>query len=217
MKVVNGELFNRAEEDFSKDISVVEIIDDQSITWRDFKADDVVINCKGDCREVSINLDGGVIDGNLTLTGLHQKLNSIKLIDIKAQKVAIYNVEAEKIEITGNIEIIEMVNCSADDYHICGEIEESILLFKAGSRTSVFEFNGYASSVKLKNVIADDFKLTSFEFNKLQGEDIKIKKLHLPTDWKSELKFINIKELHLFKSGEATGVIYDLRNSKLEF
>lgn len=217
MRVVDEEFFRSANEEFRDDIAVVEIIEDKKINWRNFKAADAVIKCKENCRKVSINLDGIVIDGNLTINGLHQKLNSIEIINVEAQKVVIYNVKAKKIEITGNVGNIEIINSSADDYHICGEIEKSIFLTRSGSRKSSFELNGCARNVRLKNVMANDFKIKSFKCDKLIGEDIKIKKLHLSTDWKSKLKAVDIEELHLFNSKKATGVIYNLKNATLKF
>lgn len=217
MKVVSGDLFRKADEEFRKDVSVIEEIEDKNLNWNNFKVGDIVINCKENCKKASINLDGGMIDGHLTINGFHQKLAGIKIIDIEAKKIAIYNLDAKKIEITGRVETIEIINSNVDDCHICGETEKSILLLRSGSRTSSFEINGYVETLKLRNIIANDFKIKLFNCNEIKGANIKIKELYLPTDWNSELKFIDVKELYLFRSGETTGTIYNLKNTTLKF
>ncbi|MFW5962742.1 MAG: hypothetical protein ACOCQR_03905 [bacterium] len=217
MKTVDGKLFNSVDEEFDRDVVVTEVVGEKSIKWNNFKAEDVVISCKKNCKEVAISLDGGVIDGNLTINGLKQELNKIKIVNVQAKKISIYNVQAKKIEITGNIGNIEIINSDANDYHICGEIKNSIFLLRSGSRTSLFEINGCANSLKLKNVIANKFKIVSFEYNQIRGEDINIQELYLPTDWSINLNRIDVKNLYLFKDNKATGTIHNLRNAVLEF
>lgn len=205
-------------EDFKIQEDEIVRIDSDSLNWRRFTSKDLRITVMKNSHRQEITLSGGVVKGNLIIDGLNDDMEEINIIDCQVEgKIAIYSLKARKVTITGSASSVELINCRVKDLHLCGEVDDEILLANVGMKDSEIEINGSSRTVRMKNIQADKFKFKVFKCALINGRELFINLFFLPTDRSVSLRRINSNKLYFLRNGNSVGVAYQIKDASLEF
>ena len=196
-----------------------EKIGNSSLNWSQFEAKNLRFSImKQEGKLIDIVLNGGIVDGDLIIDGINQRVRSIRIIDCKVSgRVSIYSTKAKEITIAANSSTVELIDCDVKSLDICGQIDDDVSLVKLRNKNGEIELNGHSKIVRMREVNAESLKFSNFEADLISGQRVCVNEINLPTDNAVDLRRINSDKIRFFRNRNKIGLAYELKNAKLEF
>ncbi len=196
-----------------------EKIGNSSLNWSQFEAKNLRFSImQQEGKLIDIVLNGGIVDGDLIIDGINQRVRSIRIIDCQVSgRISIYSTKAKKITIAANSSTVELIDCDIEELHLCSQVDDDISLVKLKNKDASIELNGYSKIVRLREVNGESLKFSNFEADLISGQRVYVNEINLPTDNSVDLRKIYSDKIRFFRNRNKIGLAYELKNAKLEF
>ena len=173
-----------------------------SINWKNFKSKAIKLGVISErlatVRKPSIVIKNGNISGDLIITRMSEtveELTEIKISDCQVSgKVKLSGVRVKKIEVIGDFNRLELINLSADEIYVCGEIKELMIRNITDKKVDV-EVNGFADKVTIENNLFHALEFLTFRSNSVRIRNIEGERLNLPKIKRRNIKSVGVINL----------------------
>jgi hypothetical protein len=165
-------------------------------------------------QKALIALVDGDVEGDLIIDGANNQVRELLIRNCSISgEIKIFNLKADKIEVTGNANNIILENVIADQTNLCLELKESIIVKNIVNPKKDIEIDGFAKEIIIVNVQVSILDMRVSDFEKIKGRLVKANSIFIPS---TNIEFDNLTADHLYFFREnSKGEFSHLINSSL--